>query len=149
MTEEYKRSCEDELDWSQVEQLHEATLQISNSCFEFKKLCVGLIGVALAILTKLAPDKLNHAFFIVPLLICFGFWIADFTAYYYQRSTRNLMKVKLLSIAKRNKINDYPSKELAVSWGQAAFNLSMSLYFALGAIGLFGWMLFAHNAFSS
>lgn len=35
--QEYKKSCEDELDWVIVNQLHEATLQISKSCFEFKK----------------------------------------------------------------------------------------------------------------
>lgn len=74
---EYKRTCEDELDWSSVEQLHEATLQMSKSCFEFKKICVGLIGAALAVLVKLTDNELDHSYFIIPLLICFGFWFLD------------------------------------------------------------------------
>ena len=82
---EYKRSCEDELDWASVDQLHEATLQISKSCFEFKKICVGLIGAALAVLVKLTDNNLDHSYFVIPLLICFGFWVADFSAYYFQR----------------------------------------------------------------
>ena len=45
---EYKKSCKDEIHWNKISQLHEATLQISNSCFEFKKLCVALIGMSYA-----------------------------------------------------------------------------------------------------
>lgn len=60
---EYKRTCEDELDWVVVDQLHKATLQMSNNCFEFKKICVGLIGAVLAILVKLNDNQLTHSYF--------------------------------------------------------------------------------------
>ena len=64
---EYKRTCEDELDWVVVDQLHKATLQMSNNCFEFKKICVGLIGAVLAILVKLNDNQLTHSYFFIPL----------------------------------------------------------------------------------
>ncbi|MQM30540.1 MAG: hypothetical protein CRU78_08395 [Candidatus Accumulibacter phosphatis] len=139
---EYKRTCEDELDWTSVEQLHEATLQISKSCFEFKKICVGLIGAALAILVKLTGNQIDHSYFIIPLLICFGFWVADFSAYYFQRKTRIAMNKKLKAIAQRNSIDNYQPEHLDVSWRDAAFNHSMSLYYALAALGLIGWLAF-------
>ena len=136
---EYKKSCEDELDWASVEQLHEATLQISKSCFEFKKICVGLIGAALAILAKLTDNNLEHSYFVIPLLICFGFWIADFSAYYFQRKTRIAMNHKLQAIAQRNSVDSYQAEQLNVTWLSSAFNHSMSLYFALAALGVIGW----------
>lgn len=139
---EYKRTCEDELDWASVDQLHEATLQISKSCFEFKKICVGLIGAALAILVKLTDNQLDHSYFLIPLLICFGFWIADFSAYYFQRKTRTALRNKLQAIAQRNSIDNYQSEQLTVSWRGAAFNHSMSLYYAFAALGLIGWLAF-------
>ena len=139
---EYKRSCEDELDWASVDQLHEATLQISKSCFEFKKICVGLIG---AVLVKLTDNNLDHSYFVIPLLICFGFWVADFSAYYFQRKTRSAMNQKLHAIAQRNSISNYPNKDLGVTWFSAAFNHSMTLYFALASLGIIGWAAYAIN----
>jgi len=38
MGEEYKKSCHDELNWVEIEQLHTATVEISKNCFEYKKL---------------------------------------------------------------------------------------------------------------
>ncbi|HHQ6632629.1 TPA: hypothetical protein ACSTL1_005275 [Serratia fonticola] len=137
--EEYKRTCRDELDWVSVNQLHEATLQMSKSCFEFKKICVGLIGAALAVLVKLTDGRLEHSYFLIPLLVCFGFWIADFSAYYFQRKTRIAMSKKLTAIAERNSIQDYQPENLTASWFSAAFNHSMSLYYALAVIGFGGW----------
>ena len=139
---EYKKSCEDELDWASVGQLHEATLQISKSCFEFKKICVGLIGAALAVLVKLTENNLDHSYFVISLLICFGFWIADFSAYYFQRKIRNTMNKKLCAIAERNAINNYSDDELEVSWINAAFNHSMALYFALATLVIVSWVAY-------
>tara|TARA_Y100001951_G_C11272629_1_gene259787 strand:+ start:301 stop:747 length:447 start_codon:yes stop_codon:yes gene_type:complete len=140
--EEYKRSCEDELDWASVNQLHEATLQISKSCFEFKKICVGLIGAALAVLVKITDNQIDHSYFSIPLLICFGFWVADFSAYYFQRKTRIAMNKKIIAIAERNSISGYQSESLTASWCRAAFNHSMSLYYALAVLGVIGWLAY-------
>lgn len=140
MTEEYKKSCEDELELIEVHQLHEATLQISKSCFEFKKLCVGLIGAAVAVLVKLSGNEISHSLFVVPILICFGFWVADFTAYYYQRSTRSVMNRKLSTIADRNSIIGFQRDQVTTSWFKSAFNLSMSLYYVLGLLLIAAWL---------
>ena len=145
MTEEYKKSCEDELELIEIQQLHEATLQISKSCFEFKKLSVGLIGAAIAVLVKLSGNELNHSLFFIPLLICFGFWVADFTAYYYQRSTRSVMNSKLSSIAQRNNIDDFQRGNVTASWFKSAFNLSMSLYYVLGLLLIGGWVSYIYD----
>lgn len=139
---EYKKSCKDEIYWNEITQLHETTLQISKSCFEFKKLCVGLIGVSMLVLGKLTSNDLDHSYFAVPLFICLGFWIADFTAYYYQRITRKNMNKKMKLIAEENELNDLEINEIEVSWKMSAFNLSMSLYFVLSAFAVIGWLLF-------
>ncbi|EMH2329680.1 hypothetical protein RRR72_001361 [Citrobacter freundii] len=143
--EEYKKSCEDELDWVVVNQLHEATLQMSKSCFEFKKICVGLIGAVLAVISKLTNGEVNHSYFYILLILCFGFWIADSSAYYFQRKTRSIMEGKLAALAKRNSIQSYSSDKLEVSWFKAAFNYSMVLYHIFIAIDIIGWIIFVHR----
>ncbi len=142
---EYKKNCKDEIYWNEVNQLHEATLQISKSCFEFKKLCIGLIGVSMVLLGKLTENHLDHSYFVVPLFICIGFWIADFTAYYYQRITRENMNKKIRLIASENSLSDLEVKEINVSWIMAAFNLSMSIYFVLATFSIIGWLLFVNE----
>lgn len=142
--EEYKKTCEDELDWVVVNQLHEATLQMSKSCFEFKKICVGLIGATLAILAKLTDGKLDHSYFYITFILCFGFWIADFSAYYFQRKTRVAMNNKLIALANRNSINHYPTENLEVTWFKAAFNHSMALYYTFAMMEIIGWLVYVH-----
>jgi hypothetical protein len=136
MDNEFKRSCEDELDWTTVEQLHEATLQISKSCFELKKLCIALIGIAITLVTKLAPTTSVRGYIALTILICLFFWIADTTAYYYQKSTRRIMSNTIKRIAQRNKIKNYPAEPIELSWRKSAINPSMSLYIILILFGL-------------
>lgn len=143
---EYKKSCKDEIHWNKISQLHEATLQISNSCFEFKKLCVALIGISIVALGKLMGNDVDHSYFVVPLLICLGFWIADSTAYYYQRMTRKNMNKLFKLIAEGNELTDLEISEIEVNWKMSAFNLSMSLYFVLASFSILGWLLF-YNKF--
>jgi len=140
MTEEYKRSCQDEIDWNTVQQLHESILQMSKSCFEYKKICVGLIGAALAVLVKLTENAVDHSYFVVTLLICIGFWLADSTAYYYQRSNRRLMNSKINQIEGRNGIGTSDQVPLEVIWYKAPFNPSMVLYYFLATCILLAWV---------
>jgi hypothetical protein len=142
---EYKKNCKDEIYWNEVNQLHEATLQISKSCFEYKKLCVGLIGASLIVLGKLTDNSLDHSYFVLPLLICMGFWIADFIAYYYQRLTRKNMNDRIRIIANDNELPDLEIKLIDVSWRKSAFNLSMSLYFVFATFSVVGWALFLNG----
>ncbi|MCF5863004.1 hypothetical protein K3H50_06500 [Aeromonas veronii] len=143
--QEYKRNAADEMDWVEVDQLHEATLKISQNCFEFKKLCVAVIGIAAVALGKLTSDTLDPSYFIVPFLIAFGFWIADFTAYYYQRVTRKRMNTRLHAIASRNRLSTDKVSIVNVSWFDAMFNLSMSLYFVIMSLSIFGFLLFSQG----
>jgi len=131
MNEEYKKSCHDELNWVEIDQLHTATIEISKNCFEYKKLCIGLLGVGAALIIKFSNDPLTHLNFSVAVFICFGFWLADSTAFYYQRSIRKVMGAKMLAISERNQISGYEHKEIDVSKLGALFNASMTLYYAL------------------
>ncbi|MGR5331777.1 hypothetical protein [Photobacterium damselae] len=136
MTKEYKKSCRDELDWNAVEQLHESTLQISNSCFEFKKLCVGLIGIIVAALIKLGGSEIHILVFILPLIISIGFWICDSTAYYYQKKNRALMNKILNEVAVRNQAGGGALPTNGPQWTQAFFNPSMALYYYISIISI-------------
>lgn len=142
---EYKRNAADEMDWVEVDQLHEATLKISQNCFEFKKLCVAVIGIAAVALGKLTSDTLDPSYFVVLFLVAFGFWIADFTAYYYQRVTRKRMNTRLQAIASRNELSTDNISTVNVSWRNSMFNLSMSLYFVLMSLSGFGFFLFSQG----
>jgi len=145
---EYKRCGNDEIDWIEVGQLHEATLRISQNCFEFKKLCIGLIGISAVLLGKLTSNQLDLSYFVVPFLICLGFWIADFTAYYYQRATRKRMNKCISVIAERNKLVGRRSNDIDVSWYKSMFNGSMSIYFVLSGFAIFGLVLFVTGCIS-
>lgn len=146
LRQEYKKCCEDEVDWASIEQLHEATLQISNQCFEYKKLCVGVIGVIVAALLKLgSPAPLSIIAFVCAV-IGVGFWVCDATAYYYQRANRAKMSELVDEIKKRNSLSGTSVPPVENSRVGALFNRSMSLYFytllvcfavlCLGLVGL-------------
>lgn len=145
MSKEYKRSCKDELDWTDVEQLHAATLQISKSCFEYKKLCIGFLAGAMTFLIKFTDNAIDHSLFVVAILIIMGFWLADSTAYYYQRVIRNIMDKRMVAIADRNTTTDYNRKVTVASKLQALFNGSMTLYFVLMIIGIIGWISYGKD----
>lgn len=145
MSEEYKRTCHDELEWAEVDQLHAATLEISKSCFEYKKLCVALLGVGAALIIKFSENPVNHLSFVIALVMCAGFWLADATAFYYQRSVRSAMDNKLNSIASRNSVGSYQRVSTETSKWVALFNGSMTLYYSLLVIISCGWLLYGVN----
>lgn len=142
MADEYKRSCEDELTWSDVEQLHAATLQIGNTCFEYKKLCVVFLAAAITYLAKLEHSSVDGSLFVIASVIIFGFWIADSTAYYYQRVVRRVMDEKKIEIAQRNGISDYLREATTISRLSALFNGSITLYYALFTLNICGFWLY-------
>lgn len=140
MENEYKRTCHDELNWVEVEQLHSATIEISKNCFEYKKLCVSLLGVGAALIIKFFTEPFTSVNFGVALLICVGFWLADSTAFYYQRSLRMAMNNRMNQIASRNGVENYATKDITASKLQSLFNSSMTLYYALIAIVILSWI---------
>ncbi|WP_130901553.1 hypothetical protein [Pseudomonas sp. Sample_23] len=127
--DEYKKCHEDELDWSSIEQLHEATLQISNQCFEYKKLCVGVIGIIIAALLKFETSTSWSSISNICAAINFGFWLCDANAYYYQRANRQKINKLVDQIRTRNSNKQEHVSKLENSWASAFFNRSMSLYF--------------------
>ena len=141
MSNEYKKTCHDELDWVEVEQLHTATVEISKNCFEYKKLCITLLGIGAALIIKFAPDPFTDVNFGVALMICTGFWLADSTAFYYQRSIRRIMSSKMSDIAARNGLSGYTRQSVANSKVQALFNSSMTLYYALIFLVVISWVV--------
>ncbi|MFB9996194.1 hypothetical protein [Providencia rustigianii] len=98
----------------------------------------------MAILAKLTDGKLDHSYFYITFILCFGFWIADFSAYYFQRKTRIAMNNRLIALANRNLINGYPTENLEVTWFKAAFNHSMALYYTFAIIEFIGWLVYVH-----
>lgn len=141
MSEEYKRSCSDELAWKEVDQLHEATLQISKQCFEYKKLCVGFVGAACALLVKFTDNNLDFSLFVVGVLISVGFWIADANAYYFQRKVRGIMDQRMNRLAQNNKLQE-ERKITDAAWKGSFFNSSMSLYYVMISLSLLGGISF-------
>ncbi len=133
---EYKKSLDDELDWSSVEQYHESTMQISNQCFEYKKLCVGALGIIIAAMLKLGQDATPLLLSLTCLFISIGFWMCDATAYYYQRVNRQRILELQTKISNRNTGNSQASPVLSNSWGAAIFNKSMLLYIYCSTIFL-------------
>jgi hypothetical protein len=139
---DYVKSCFDEIDFAKAEQMHAAALQISKTCFDFKKLCVSFVGVAMAFLIKFTNNHIDHSLFVVGLVLIFGFWISDATAYYYQKSLRHKIDSQFEQIANRNQINDMPQSANPSVLG-SLFNLSMILYFVFGALFVGSWFAFS------
>ncbi|WP_303847346.1 hypothetical protein [Aeromonas sobria] len=128
---EYKKCYEDEIDWASLEQLHDSTLKISDQCFEYKKLCVGIIGVIVAALLKIEDAEPISTIAKVCLIIGVGFWISDANAYFYQKANRNRMMEKIESIKIRNSVGQNQKEPIPQknSWPRAFFNNSMFLYY--------------------
>lgn len=143
---EYKESCHDRILWNEISQLHQATLQISNSCFGYKKMCTSLIVAGCAFIAKFIPETNSYSWLaIFTSLTAAGFWICDATAYFYQKKTREVIQRKLSKIASNNKIDTlYDQYSQAPRWISAFFNSSMTLYLylAIGSAALWGYEFF-------
>jgi hypothetical protein len=78
----------DELDKEQLTQLHNATLKASDTCFELKELCATVLVPAGTLVAVFTDKQLDPAVFVAGLIVVFAFWIADSSAYFYQRKLR-------------------------------------------------------------
>ncbi len=87
-------SFEEQLNWKEIDQLAAATLQFSNHCLEYKKLCVTLIVAVPTLLLKLTNDRLDTSVFVAAMLIAVSFLVVDAQAYYYQELLRATMRTK-------------------------------------------------------
>lgn len=141
MPDEQAAKTNDEIDWKIVDQLHDATLKISNDCFEYKKLCVAVVAGVIALMVRFgSADNLQFVFAVCGL-VCIGFWFSDATAYFYQRSLRRTMTLKLNKIAVRNGAETEVNLE-PPTMRSAIFNRSMALYFVLISVIFVLWLAF-------
>ena len=145
MTDQYERSCVDEIDFVEADQMHSAALQISQTSFDFKKLCVSLIGAIAAILLKFGDGDLNHEMFVVGMILVIGFWLSDATAYFYQKKLRKSISKRYQLIAARNNqtLDGSTSNPSAL---RSLFNASMLLYYSLLSLLAAGWLAFFSSA---
>jgi hypothetical protein len=131
----------DDLDKEQLTQLHNATLKASDTCFELKKLCATVLVPTGTLVAVFANKKLDAAVFIAGFLVIGAFWLADSSAYYYQRKLRSAMTPIWRRRAARAQNYDYVPNTLAVGPLKAAFNGSMFFYLILATLVLFGFVL--------
>jgi hypothetical protein len=136
------RTMIDEIELREANQLHTAALQISKNCFDFKKLCVSVLGAAVAFMIRLTEYHLSNAIFVVAFILIVGFWISDSTTYFYQKMVRLGIDQKFKSIAER-----YDPKPRSVSARPTAFgslfNNSMWLYYIFFILLAFSWIGYA------
>lgn len=129
-----KNECADEIDRTAIEQIYESTLQISNQCFEYKKLCVTVLGVIVAALLKLGSPTSFSTISIIGLGVGVGFWLCDSIAYFYQKKNRSVMDRITRNIQDRNLIAVVSNPAEPVPWINAFFNPSMILYMYITVI---------------
>jgi hypothetical protein len=137
-------ALQNSFDKESISQLHAAVLQVSQACYDIKKLCATIIGTVVASglgFAQVQPDvKISYPFLLIGAMITLLFWVLDVQQYLLQKSLRSRMKDLADGIAQRS-----GSKLLVGSIGmpvtseskkltrlkQAAFNNSMVFYHLL------------------
>lgn len=155
---EYKRTLEDELDWSLLNQLHNVVLQTSTFCFRTKQICLTVDVAVVGVLLKLTENILDPSIFVAGLFIPLSFWFLDSIGYFYQVKIRGIMDNIRERIKKRNteqiiapelsKVIDEDRVKVsqAKKAGNAFFNHSMWLYGLLIAADAFLYGAFCMGA---
>lgn len=82
------RSLDDELDWKLLEQLHKVVLQLSDTCFKIKQICVTAQIAVATLLVKFTSNQLDDSIFVAALFTALLFWLLDGVTYYYQVKIR-------------------------------------------------------------
>ncbi len=101
-TPEYRKSFDDELDWTLFDQLHKVVLQISTFCFRTKQICLTVDIAVIGILIKILDNSLDTAIFVAGLIIPVCFWFLDSIAYFYQVKIRRVMNNIQQRLRERN-----------------------------------------------
>lgn len=96
------QTFQDELDQTNIDQLHKAVLQLSSNCFELKKFCVTVLISAITLIATFTDKQLDPFIFVVGIFVVIFFWLLDSQSYYYQEKLRARMKELAGNIAQRN-----------------------------------------------
>lgn len=131
---------------NEIKELHNSILEISRSCFEYKKLCITTIGIFLGLMlnsigkhTLFTLENIIFAILSVTFLITLIFHIADSISYYFQRINRNRQNIykNLLNIIDKNILVE----KMGITYHASLLNLSMILYFIIYPILLIGSLI--------
>jgi len=142
-----EKAFQNSLDQDSINQLHAAVLQVSQTCYDIKKLCATIVGSTVAGVIGLAqvqPDvRIGYPFFLIGVVSSAFFWFLDGQNYLLQRKMRTRMKELADNIARRSGfmllfdgvgmpiITRTKQTNLVM---QSAFNSSMIFYYLLTAI---------------
>jgi hypothetical protein len=96
------QSFHDQIDQTNIDQLHKAVLQLSNNCFELKKFCVTVLISAITLIATFTNKQLDPFMFVAGFFVVIFFWILDSQSYYYQEKLRARMKELASEMAKRH-----------------------------------------------
>jgi len=125
-------TLQDKLDWQTIDQLHNATLQISKQSFEIKKLCVVVLVSVLTLILKLLENQLDLSLFFISVIIISIFYFLDCLTYYYQDKLRGLMITTENKIRERYEVELRENKhEGETRLFRTVINLSHSIYLIL------------------
>ena len=122
---------------NQIDQLHNATLNISKQCFEIKKLCLTIELTALTFTLNFTSNTYDCCLFIafLGLIIPLIFWILDSLTYYYQDVLRYRMLEIENVVRKKNNLpkeKNRHKRSTCCRLYHSAFNRSQILYCILG-----------------
>ena len=132
-----KRIIYDELNKLQIDQLHKATINISDNSLETKKLCVAVLSGVVTILAGINKDKnlsdWIQSVAILGVLISSLFYIVDSFLWYYQKKLRATMIIEENEIRERHGINKRKEDSMCrgLRWLNAFFNGSQTMYYGL------------------
>ncbi|WP_017299077.1 hypothetical protein [Nodosilinea nodulosa] len=147
MNADKRNEFQNSLDRDSINQLHAALLQVSQTCYDIKKLCATIIGSVVAGVVGLAqvqPDvRVEYSFFLIGAAISSFFWFLDGQNYLLQRKIRLRMKELANNIAERSGfVNLVDGIGMPIARRskqdnlllQSAFNHSMVFYYLLTSI---------------
>ena len=164
--EPYVKSLDDELDWKLLEQLHKVVLQLSDTCFKIKQICVTAQIAVATLLVKFTDNNLDDSIFVAGLLIAFLFWFLDGVTFYYQvkiRGTMNGITERLKSRQPEKATilaadgsplpevigSERADRSLPRRIRDSFFNHSMWLYWVLMGVASALWFAFRNSSIST
>lgn len=124
------------LDKNLIDQLHNATLNMSKQCFEIKKICLTIELTVLTFVLNFVSNNDACCLYIafLGLAIPLSFWILDSLSYYYQDSLRSTMIKEGNRIRDEYRLSTLENKHdrnITSRLFLSFFNLSQLLYYIL------------------
>lgn len=130
---ERDEKIEERIDWKNIDQLHNATVNFSKNSLEIKKLLFVVIGISTPLIINLSNNKLDTSLFISLYIILIPFWIFDSYTYYYQKKLRAKMEGLFIEIKNRNlnTTDVFQEKSQIKQIIMALFNLSHLCFYGV------------------